>query len=86
MIQLVLISGHLCAGKSGLAKALNMEFGYEIIKTSDLLSSSSKLEKNLQNDYLYKSLETILTCHPKANGYLKLLSKRLIPTLIRKIM
>lgn len=41
MTQLVLISGHLCSGKSGLAKALNIEFGYEIIKTSDLLSSRS---------------------------------------------
>jgi adenylosuccinate synthase len=33
----VLISGHLCTGKSGLAEALREEFGYLVIKSSDIL-------------------------------------------------
>ena len=39
MTQLVLISGHLCSGKSGLANALEAVFGYEVIKTSELLKT-----------------------------------------------
>jgi len=44
MKQLVLISGHLCSGKSGLATALNQEFGYTILKTSDLLRAHFQLK------------------------------------------
>lgn len=37
MRQVVLISGHLSVGKSGLARLLNEEFGYHWIRTSELL-------------------------------------------------
>lgn len=39
MRQVVLISGHLGAGKSGLARLLHQEFGYHRIRTSEILSA-----------------------------------------------
>jgi adenylosuccinate synthase len=38
MREVVLISGHLCTGKSGLARALSSEFGYALVKTSGVLT------------------------------------------------
>jgi adenylosuccinate synthase len=35
--EVVLLSGRICTGKSGLAHALGNEFQYEILKTSDIL-------------------------------------------------
>lgn len=37
MKRIVLVSGHLCTGKSGLAKALEREFGYYVVKSSQML-------------------------------------------------
>src|SRR3954466_7226435 len=37
MRQVVLISGHICTGKSELARRLNQQFGYHIISTSEIL-------------------------------------------------
>lgn len=42
MRQVVLISGHLGAGKSGLAHLLHKEFGYHRIQTSRVLSGVAK--------------------------------------------
>ena len=39
MRQIVLISGRLCTGKSGLATGLHDEFGYHVLKTSDALKT-----------------------------------------------
>ena len=37
MRQVVVISGRMCTGKSGLGRRLRDEFGYHLIRTSDLL-------------------------------------------------
>lgn len=37
MREIVIISGRLCTGKSGLARALRDEFGYTLVKSSHLL-------------------------------------------------
>lgn len=42
MRQIVIISGHTCAGKSGLATRLHEDFGYHIIRTSDILRSEAE--------------------------------------------
>jgi adenylosuccinate synthase len=51
MRQVVLISGHFCTGKSGLARRLHEEFGYHRIRTSDILKSIAKRRK-LKSDRL----------------------------------
>lgn len=33
----IVITGHICTGKSSLARSLRDEFGYEVLKTSDIL-------------------------------------------------
>lgn len=42
MRQVVLISGHICTGKSELAKRLGAQFGYHVVKTSDVLKGIAK--------------------------------------------
>lgn len=42
MRQVVLITGHICTGKSGLARRLSDEFGYFRIQTSDVLKVEAK--------------------------------------------
>lgn len=42
MRQVVLISGRLCSGKSGLARRLEREFGYHKVLSRDLLKEISK--------------------------------------------
>lgn len=37
MRRIVLLSGHLCTGKSELARSLEVEFGYHIVKSSEIL-------------------------------------------------
>jgi adenylosuccinate synthase len=49
MRQIVLISGRICTGKSGLAKRLSDEFGYCRIQTSDILKKVAT-ERGLRND------------------------------------
>src|ERR1700730_8216279 len=41
MQRLVLLSGRLCTGKSGLAKALSDEFGYRVLRTSKMLKDEA---------------------------------------------
>ncbi len=41
MRQVVLISGRMCTGKSGLGRRLRDEFGYYLIRTSDLLKKAA---------------------------------------------
>lgn len=41
MRQLLLISGRMCNGKSGLARRMNEEFGYSIVKTSEVLRAEA---------------------------------------------
>ncbi|RZS81223.1 adenylosuccinate synthetase [Pigmentiphaga kullae] len=42
MRRIVLISGHLCTGKSALARALRDEFGFHVVKSSDILRDIAK--------------------------------------------
>src|SRR5262245_27569427 len=42
MRQLVLISGRICNGKSGLARRLGGEFGYLVVRTSSLLTEEAR--------------------------------------------
>lgn len=56
MKQVVLISGHLGAGKSGLARLLHKDFGYHRISTSGLLTQEAK-SRGLGTDR--KSLQTL---------------------------
>lgn len=42
MRRIVLISGHLCTGKSELARALENEFNYHIVKSSSILREIAK--------------------------------------------
>src|SRR5437879_5360330 len=37
MSKIVLVSGHICSGKSNLAGKLSGRFGFHIIKTSDIV-------------------------------------------------
>ncbi|UGX99895.1 adenylosuccinate synthetase [Bradyrhizobium quebecense] len=41
MRQVVLISGHICTGKSELAQRLRVEFGYHSVSTSGILKSKA---------------------------------------------
>ncbi len=45
MREVVLISGHICTGKSELGRLLRDEFGYHLIKTSDILRSIASTRK-----------------------------------------
>lgn len=45
MRRVVLISGHTCTGKSGLARRLHEEFGYHRIHTSQILKRIAKKRK-----------------------------------------
>jgi adenylosuccinate synthase len=42
MRQVVLISGHICTGKSELARRLKTEFGYHAVSSSDILREIAK--------------------------------------------
>lgn len=42
MRQLVLISGRKCTGKSGLGKGLKDEFGYHLVRTSEILRHKAR--------------------------------------------
>jgi adenylosuccinate synthase len=42
MRQVVLISGHICTGKSELALRLNRQFGYHAVSTSNILKKIAK--------------------------------------------
>jgi adenylosuccinate synthase len=42
MRQVVLISGHICTGKSELAQRLNKQFGHHIVSTSNILKTTAK--------------------------------------------
>ena len=44
MRQIVLISGRLRTGRTGLAKELKKEFGYSLLKTSKLLAKHANKE------------------------------------------
>lgn len=46
MRGVVLISGHLCTGKSELAEALHTEFGYFVIKSSSILKELAVKEEH----------------------------------------
>ena len=46
MLQVVLISGRMCTGKSGLGRRLQKEFGYHLIRTSDILKTELKRHRN----------------------------------------
>lgn len=41
MRQVVVITGRICTGKSGLAKGLRDEFGYELVQTSEILKQQA---------------------------------------------
>jgi adenylosuccinate synthase len=49
MRQVVLISGRICTGKSGLARRLKDEFGYYLIRTSKTLAEVAK-QRGLPSD------------------------------------
>jgi adenylosuccinate synthase len=51
MRQIVLISGRICTGKSGLARRLSEEFGYRLVKTSKILTNESE-KRGLTTDRL----------------------------------
>lgn len=51
MRQVVLISGHICTGKTDLAKRLQQEFGYHIIRTSALVKAEAE-KRRLKTDRL----------------------------------
>jgi adenylosuccinate synthase len=51
MRQIVLVSGRICSGKSGLARRLSEEFGYQLLKTSTVLLEESK-RRGLKSDRL----------------------------------
>lgn len=42
MREVVLVSGHMCTGKSGLARALRDEFGHHLVKTRDVLEQIAR--------------------------------------------
>lgn len=56
MRQIVLITGRICTGKSGLARRLRNEFGYELLQTSEILRTQAT-ERRLESDRL--SLQTL---------------------------
>ncbi len=56
MRQVVLVSGHICSGKSGLGQRLCDEFGYDLIRTSDILREEAQ-RRGLPTDRL--SLQAI---------------------------
>ncbi len=56
MRQIVLISGRTCTGKSGLGRRLNEEFGYHLVKTSDILKDEAT-KRGIKVDRL--SLQTL---------------------------
>jgi adenylosuccinate synthase len=49
MRQVVLISGRICTGKSGLGRRLKDEFGYRVIRTSETLAQVAR-ERGLATD------------------------------------
>src|SRR5580704_19787856 len=49
MRQVVLISGRICTGKSGLARQLNEQFGFDVLRTSDVLREEC-LSRKLSQD------------------------------------
>jgi adenylosuccinate synthase len=51
MRQIVLISGRICTGKSGLARRLSEEFCYRLVKTSKILTNESE-KRGLTTDRL----------------------------------
>src|SRR5262249_7863695 len=51
MRQIVLISGRICSGKSGLARRLSDEFGYHLIHTSEILLKEAQ-RRGLPTDRL----------------------------------
>ncbi|MGJ4890158.1 adenylosuccinate synthetase [Bradyrhizobium sp. HKCCYLRH3099] len=56
MRQVVLISGHICTGKTALAAQLNSEFGYHIVRSSELIKAEAKKRKKKLNR---KSLQAL---------------------------
>ena len=42
MQQVILISGRICTGKSGLGRRLKSEFGYHLIRTSEILAEEAQ--------------------------------------------
>ncbi|MBR1204936.1 MULTISPECIES: adenylosuccinate synthetase [unclassified Bradyrhizobium] len=46
MRQVVLISGHICTGKSELAQRLRVEFGYHSVSTSGILKSKATADSS----------------------------------------
>ena len=69
MREVVLISGHLCTGKSGLARALSKEFGYALVKTSEVLTPldrqvdrkalrafAAQLDQETQGQWVFKAV------------------------------
>ncbi|UGV25053.1 adenylosuccinate synthetase [Rhodopseudomonas boonkerdii] len=59
MRQVVLISGHICTGKSDLARRLKEEFAFHSIRTSDILREIAD-HRRLPNDRV--SLQTLGDC------------------------
>ncbi|MBI5127870.1 MAG: adenylosuccinate synthetase [Rhodopseudomonas palustris] len=51
MSQVVLISGHICTGKTDLAKRLQRDFGYHVVRTSDLIRAEAE-KRGLNTDRL----------------------------------
>jgi adenylosuccinate synthase len=51
MRQVVLISGHICTGKTDLANRLENEFGYHVVRTSELILAQAK-KRQLKTDRL----------------------------------
>jgi adenylosuccinate synthase len=75
--EVVLISGHLCTGKSGLARALQREFGYALVKTSEVLAPldrqinrealrtfAAQLDQETQGEWVFKAVREFATSLP----------------------
>ncbi len=56
MRQIVLVSGRTCAGKSELAELLRDEFGYHLVRTSDLLRQQALVDKSKSDRLSLQSL------------------------------
>ena len=60
MRQVVLVSGHICTGKSGLARRLREKFDFHLLRTSEFLATEAEKRKRATDRLSLQELGSIL--------------------------
>ncbi|SEH40058.1 adenylosuccinate synthetase [Tardiphaga sp. OK245] len=75
MRQVVLISGHICTGKTALAEQLQAEFGYHVVRTSELIRAEAKERKKKADRRSLQALGDQLDSETKHKWLFKTVAK-----------